>query len=127
MSDDKHDGRGKTEGSKRTQFRKGGNANPKGRGKGTPNTRTIFNKVASEKFKVREGDKVRAVELKETIIREDLKSAARGKNQAVDRFYKNDQRFQPDDEDVSQVDLEEDKAIIVAFLERYQQRRREGL
>jgi len=93
MSDDKRDGRGKTEGSRRTQFRRGESANPKGRGKGTPNTRTLFNKVASEKLKVREGDRVRSVELKETIIREDLKNAARGKNQAVDRFYKTTSGF----------------------------------
>lgn len=65
------------------QFKRGNNANPKGRRKGSPNRKLVTRDVLFEAVTVREGDTVRQMPALEAVLKKMLAKALAGDNKAA--------------------------------------------
>ncbi len=78
---------------KATQFKPGQSGNPRGRVKGSRNTRSIFEEESQKLVPVTENGKTQKLTKRELVLKTIINKAARGDEKAQVKFLKLDERF----------------------------------
>ena len=71
-----------------SRFKPGVSGNPSGRRKGSPNLKTLFDKILAEEISLREGQTVRKVSKAEAVIRGLIVGALKGDQRAIGAVFK---------------------------------------
>ena len=71
-----------------SRFKPGVSGNPSGRRKGSPNLKTLFDKILAEEISLREGQTVRKVTKAEAVIRGLIVGALKGDQRSIGSVFK---------------------------------------
>ena len=71
-----------------SRFRPGVSGNPSGRAKGTPNLKTLFNRILKEEVSLREGTNVRKVTKAEAVMRGLVLGALKGDMRSLGTLFR---------------------------------------
>jgi len=114
------DGRGSSEGSKRTQFASGDGRQRPGRPKGAKSLASIYNETAEASVTLVQDGKKRRVSRKEAIIRQEAQQATKGDARARESYLSRLREFTPPEVQASAIDrlLEEDAEILAQAFAR---------
>ena len=94
MANDYEVGRGKT--PKHTRWKKGQSGNPKGRPKGSKNTRTIVNEVLNRTVTIKENGRTRRVKFLEAFVHQLAVKALNGSTRDQIALFKMIHEYAPD-------------------------------
>ena len=121
-SDGQPDGRGRSEGSKATQFTPGDGRRRPGRPRGSKSLRTIYRAVGQAKIAVTMNGKTLRLTKAEAIILKQAEKALRGEQRPAERFLDKIEQYSP-------VEVEPDltAALLDADLEILASARKRGL
>ncbi len=71
-----------------SRFKSGVSGNPSGRPKGTPNLKTLFNRILKEEVSLREGAEVRKVTKAEALMRGLILGALKGDTRSLGTLFR---------------------------------------
>lgn len=114
------DGRGSSEGSKRSQFASGDGRPRPGRPKGSKSLASIYNETAEASVILVQDGKKKRVSRKEAIIRQEAQQATKGDARARESYLSRLREFTPPEVQASAIDrlLEEDAEILAQAFAR---------
>lgn len=112
------DGRGKSEGSKKTQFRPGMSGNKPGRPKGAKGLRTELREELNELVEVTEGGRIRRLPKRRLVLKSLIAKAAKGDVRAAEKIVGLVIQFEgfEDERAVNKTLSAHDHAILSHFL-----------
>ena len=118
--DGEPDGRGRSEGSKTTQFAKGDNRKRPGRPKGALSLKTIYLEAGKAKMSVSLNGVERRIPKIQAVVMKQVDMALKGEQRAAERMIERFEQYSPMEVevDLSARLMAEDQAILDAAFER---------